>query len=574
MPATKKQFSSIWLLMTIATLLLFLFPHQVEAGTLDVCPSGCTYASIQAAVDAASPGDTISVGAGTYAESLLINVEELTVIFEDGAVLNGSSPGVTINADDVTIDGGILDGGGSADPGVLVNGGADNFILRDAEVTGWRDGVELAGSVTSFKIYNNWFHDNSESGLQIDAGVVLDGVVTIEGNLFKENGGPGIQNDSGSLINAEYNSWGHIDGPASGDTVSGDVDADPWTYVEFYMDMEPDTGALLQEVIEGESVDVALKVDGEKLYGVSIKVTWDSSYLSLNSVTLNGDWDDWCTDLNTTPVPGEIAYRCYLEYPDTELDTFGETILTMNVTAGGSGLPTSGGPWDAPFDISHLEADTSAGGVSGVKIWVNNAGYGDPSVPERDITDVDDGKLVITGIANYSGYVDLQGRANDSGAYVQVYSVADKATSTLLADATSASSGAYYTAHISPNVLILGNTYSLFIDRDLYLPTTVMAIDDNIIPNPPIPGVWWHAEVLTIRPYTPLNTVTLLGGDATNDNVIDILDAGCIGRDYGQTPQACGNGGTSDVNGDGAVDMLDLTLMGGNYTKNYSPWNP
>jgi hypothetical protein len=71
-----------------------------------------------------------------------------------------------------------------------------------------------------------------------------------------------------------------------------------------------------------------------------------------------------------------------------------------------------------------------------------------------------------------------------------------------------------------------------------------------------------------------LANVLLLGGDANNDNVIDILDAGCIGRDYGQTPQACGVGGSSDVNGDGVVDMADLTLMSGNYTKNYSPWIP
>jgi len=571
MPELRRDILVLRIFITLSLLLYFFFPYKVEAGSISVCDVGCDYSTIQGAVDAAGAGDIISVAAGTYAESLLISVEEITLILEDGAVVTGGSPAFTIIADDVTIQGGILDGGGSTDPGILVNAGADNLILIGTEVTGWRDGVELAGSVTSFKIVNNWFHDNSESGLQINNEVVLDGVVTIEGNLFKKNGSTGIQNDSSVEVEAEYNSWGHIDGPAFGDTVSAGVDADPWTFFEIYMDMLPDTGAVEREVIEGDSVSLKLKLDAHKLYGLSFKLSWNTDYVDFDSLALNSYWLDKC---DYSYVPGEISYVCYLQANISELDQPGHTFMTLNfITKSGTAL-SGNGPWETIFDISHLEADTSAGAIGGAKIWVNNAGYGDPSVPERDISNVDDGKLVITGIANYSGRVDLQGRDDDSGAHVQVFSVADKITSEMFADANSASNGTYYTAHISPHVLLLGNTYSLFINRDLYLPTTVMAIDDNVIPKPPIPDIWYHSKLLTTRLYTPLNTVTLLGGDATNDDVIDILDAGCIGRDYGQTPAPCGNGGTSDVNGDGIVNMLDLTLMSGNYTLNYSPWNP
>src|SRR5437016_1039898 len=37
------------------------------AATLDVCPSGCAYTSIQAAIDAALPNTTIRVVRGSYA---------------------------------------------------------------------------------------------------------------------------------------------------------------------------------------------------------------------------------------------------------------------------------------------------------------------------------------------------------------------------------------------------------------------------------------------------------------------------------------------------------------------------
>jgi pectin methylesterase-like acyl-CoA thioesterase len=45
--------------------------------TLQVCPSGCPYTSIQTAVNAASPGDTIQISSGVFWENISIHSKSL-----------------------------------------------------------------------------------------------------------------------------------------------------------------------------------------------------------------------------------------------------------------------------------------------------------------------------------------------------------------------------------------------------------------------------------------------------------------------------------------------------------------
>lgn len=58
-------------------------------------------------------------------------------------------------------------------------------------------------------------------------------------------------------------------------------------------------------------------------------------------------------------------------------------------------------------------------------------------------------------------------------------------------------------------------------------------------------------------------TVTLLGGDVNGDGQVNILDLSAVAANFGS---GAPNPPTTDVNGDGQVDILDLVLVGKNFS--------
>jgi len=113
-----------WLILLTAVILL-TEASPVEPATLEVRPPGgigtadVVYPTIQAAIDDASPGDTITVASGTYEEDLVISVADLTLESQNGPALTKikniavlpwanwplASPNIEILAAGVTITG-------------------------------------------------------------------------------------------------------------------------------------------------------------------------------------------------------------------------------------------------------------------------------------------------------------------------------------------------------------------------------------------------------------------------------------------------------------------------------------
>jgi hypothetical protein len=182
-----------------------LAPTGAQAATVDVCPNPgeCDFTRIQAAVNAADPGDSVNVGPGRYQETVLVDKRleingaqsgadardqrrggESRVGAQNGGFVIGDSPeDDEPPPDGTTIDGFTIFRAGSS-------GGASTF---DAGISVLFNG----GPVSGLRITNNVISDNV-LGLQLNSGGERRTIV--KRNFFRANnndGGEGEEQGNG-----------------------------------------------------------------------------------------------------------------------------------------------------------------------------------------------------------------------------------------------------------------------------------------------------------------------------------------------------------------------------------------
>ena len=167
-----------------------------RARNVTVCSAGCGYTRIQDAVDAASPGSTVEVQAGTYREN--VNISKPLMLKGTGLPLidaSGKGSAITLSRDGITLEGFRIANAAEAGIEVMSNGNT----VKDNEVSdnlGYGIHFNFASNNT---VMNNSFQDN---GFGIYLGDMSNNN-TVANNSARRND-YGIYIDLGSFSNVLY----------------------------------------------------------------------------------------------------------------------------------------------------------------------------------------------------------------------------------------------------------------------------------------------------------------------------------------------------------------------------------
>jgi parallel beta-helix repeat protein len=161
------------------------------------CPKA-DFTSIQAAVNAAAPGDTIKVCPGQYNESVTVGKPSLTLV---GATSVNINKCTTVTAADPTVDAIVT--GGASPSFTLAN---NNITLSGFTVQGSVSGVNTSDAYAGYRITNSVFQFNTTEGINFNSSGASQS--RVDHNCLRLNGpgvtflADGVGGEIGNLSNA------------------------------------------------------------------------------------------------------------------------------------------------------------------------------------------------------------------------------------------------------------------------------------------------------------------------------------------------------------------------------------
>jgi VCBS repeat-containing protein len=177
--------------------------------TINVTPVGLFvgpggYATINAAIAAANPGDTIMIAPGTYNENVVVN---------KSVTLQGTGPGVVIEGT-FTEDNGNFAGplstwlqtapGYSGASGTGISVSADNVTLKNLTVDDFLTGVDVSGPSVSGLTLDGVTTQHSVNGFSKPDDTALNGATITNSTFQDEYIGAGFFNDAGATGGAGF----------------------------------------------------------------------------------------------------------------------------------------------------------------------------------------------------------------------------------------------------------------------------------------------------------------------------------------------------------------------------------
>jgi parallel beta-helix repeat protein len=223
-----KSERRLWKCLLFAVLLTVLafVSGGCAADTYTVCPNGCEYTSIQAAINAAQLGDIIEVHSGTYYENVNVT-EQLTLHGVDTGsgkpVVDAMNQGSAIT---LSVDGILLDGF------YVSNSSPRVSMIGWAEITG--AGIKVISNDNN--LTNNTAINNNGIGMFIWGGYnnTLIGNKAInneEGINLYQSGDNTLRNNQ--MLDNHYNFVGHFEDDID---ISNTVDGKPIYYLVGFSD--------------------------------------------------------------------------------------------------------------------------------------------------------------------------------------------------------------------------------------------------------------------------------------------------------------------------------------------------
>jgi predicted outer membrane repeat protein len=190
---------------------------SVSAATLTVCPSGaptCGYSNIQVAVEAASPGDTIAIAAGSYQDSPPIVISKNLTLHGAGAgqtiIEKGFPHGVSVPAASasVTIAGVTITHSGS--PGTQTGCGiasAGTLTVVNSAISGNECRALIGGGIANIAHGTMTLKKTTVSGNNaFEGGAIFnEGTTTLNDSQVSGNKafeGAGVYNEGTMTLNA------------------------------------------------------------------------------------------------------------------------------------------------------------------------------------------------------------------------------------------------------------------------------------------------------------------------------------------------------------------------------------